>query len=82
MQISHVVIGFDKLEEVLGLHGFASIVACNEHVSGRHLTLRLISERAPREINIQEGEPLSKLGEAYRPVEVAQVQVVKAPAIE
>lgn len=82
MDISHVMIGFDKLEEALGLRGYATIVACKEHESGRHLIMRLISEHAPREINIQEGEPLSKLGEAYRPVEVAEVQVVKAPAIE
>jgi hypothetical protein len=63
----------------LGIQGFASIVACKEHESGRHLTLRLVSERAPREINIQEGEPLSKLGEAYLPVETADVKVLKAP---
>lgn len=79
MQISHVMIGFDKLEEALGLKGFATIVACKEHDSGRHLTLRMISERAPREINISEGEPLSKLGEAYHPVEVATVEILKAP---
>lgn len=79
MQISHVMIGFDKLEEALGLKGFATIVACKEHETGRHLTLRLISDRTPREIDIAEGEPLSKLGEAYQPKDVSTVEVLKAP---
>lgn len=68
MNVSHVTIPFDKLEEVLDLPENAKIVAAKEHDNGRFVVVRVIADTAPNNFVLEPGDPLTKIGQAYREV--------------
>lgn len=66
MNVSHVSIPFEKIEEVLDLPDGAKIVAAREHENGRFIVVRVIANSPPVNFELKSGDPLSKIGDAYR----------------
>ena len=74
MNVSHVTIPFDKLEEILGLPNSSRIVAAKEHDSGRFVVVRVIGDTLPRDFVLEASDPLSKIGEAYKSLPVPSIE--------
>jgi len=65
MVLSQVSVGFEKLNEALGLPPDTKVVGVKENEWGNVAVFKIVGPREPVNISLQPTDPLSKLGEAY-----------------
>jgi hypothetical protein len=74
MVVTNIVISFEMLEQGLGLPEGAKVIAVRESEQGNHLLVRVLSDNQPVDYHVGEGDNFSKLGEAFLPGAVSNVE--------
>lgn len=69
LHISHVVVSYATLDNILGLPPGTRVVSAREMPDGLGVALRIASPVNPTTHVMEEGEPLSHIGLAFREAE-------------